>query len=81
MATQQVVRAPGRYIASAAARYDGLRKELRGLSVGRTFKVTCLGRYSATCARNALAHYCRHKLGYEIETHQFQNVVEIKRTK
>jgi hypothetical protein len=81
MATQQVTQGPVRYNASAAVKYPGLRRELRTLRVGRTFKVTFLGRYSASCGRNALSHFCRHVLGYQVESHQRGNVLEITRTK
>lgn len=62
-------------------RYASHRRELRLLAVGRTFTTTFAGRYSARCARNALAMYCRNKLGYQIEVYTFGNRVEIKRTK
>ena len=61
--------------------HSGMFEELRSLQVGDMFTATFPGKYSATCARNALTHYCRNRLFYQVEAHQRVNVLEIKRTK
>ncbi|HEV7674357.1 MAG TPA: hypothetical protein VGQ12_07495 [Candidatus Angelobacter sp.] len=72
---------PGRYAAGSTAHYAVLQEELSRLKAGDTFTATFPGKYSATCARNALTLYCRNKLLYQVESHQRGNVLEIKRTK
>jgi hypothetical protein len=61
--------------------YEGLRGELALLKVGDVFSATFVGKYSATCACNALTIHCRDKLGFEITVRQTKNVIEIERTK
>lgn len=79
MATRQIARP---YTTSHdAVRYPSMREELRELKVGDVFKATFLGKYGATCGRRALGHFCRSRLGFEIETHQDKNVIVIKRNR
>ena len=71
---------PGRYRAGSTAQYAALQEELSRLPVSDTFTATFPGKYSAKCARNALSHYCRNRLGYQVTSHQRGNVLEITRT-
>jgi hypothetical protein len=61
--------------------HSGMYADLMELKPGDTFTATFPAKYSATCARNALTHYCRNKLFYQVESHQHGNVLEITRTK
>lgn len=61
--------------------HSGMYADLMELQPGDTFTATFPAKYSATLARNALTHYCRKRLGYQVKAHQRGNVLEIKRTK